>query len=152
MPPTILVVDDEPILRESLAALLMDEEFAVETAGDGRAALELHERVPVDLIVSDVMMPRLDGYALVAELREHGDQTPVILVSAAGRPACSLPGVSVLGKPFNLDTMLSLVASALEERRRMIAGREKVPAGRTGLARRHDTRPSGRGSRAAAFG
>ncbi len=112
MSASILVVDDEPGIREIVATLLMEARFDVRAAADGRAALALHQDKPADLIVSDVMMPRLDGYGLVAVLRQRGDRTPVILLSAAGRPAGG-NRVYALGKPFDLDVLMALVARAL---------------------------------------
>jgi DNA-binding response OmpR family regulator len=114
MSPTILAVDDEPVLRESLAAVLADESFEVRTAGDGRVAPAVHSADPADLIVSDAVMPEADGYHLVAWLRKGGDQTPVIPASAGGRPTCTLPAVYGLGKPFDVEEMLVLIGEALD--------------------------------------
>jgi len=112
-PATILVVDDEPAIRESLASLFGDEGFAVRTAQDGLEALILQKQQPVDLIISDVHMPLVGGDDLVAELRERGDRTPVVLMSAADVPACDLPGVRAMAKPFDLDVVLNLVTGML---------------------------------------
>src|SRR5215204_7581991 len=78
MSRTILVVDDDRPIAEVLADLLCDEGYDVRTAYDGQAALREIERQPVDLILSDVSMPKLDGPSLVRRLRERGDSTPVI--------------------------------------------------------------------------
>jgi DNA-binding response OmpR family regulator len=112
-PVTILVVDDEPAIRESLASLFGDEGFAVRTAQDGLEALILQNQQPADLIISDVHMPLVGGDDLVAELRERGDRTPVVLMSAAHVPACDLPGVRAMAKPFDLDVVLNLVTGML---------------------------------------
>ena len=106
---TILVVDDEPTLLESLASLFADEGFTVRTAEDGLEALLLQRQHPADLIISDVNMPLVEGPDLIAELREAGDRTPVVLMSAANLPVCDLPGVRSLAKPFDLEMVLGLV-------------------------------------------
>ena len=106
---TVLVVDDEPVIRESLAAVLMDEGFAVQTAEDGLEALILQTQRPADLILCDVNMPLVDGDERLAELRERGDRTPVVLMSAAQVPECNLPNIRSLQKPFDLDAVLDLI-------------------------------------------
>jgi len=106
---TILVVDDEPALREVLATLFREEGFTVATAEDGLEALLLQRRRPADLILTDVNMPLVEGVELVEELRENGDQTPVILMSSSDTRVGDLSHVSSLRKPFDLDTVLELV-------------------------------------------
>jgi CheY-like chemotaxis protein len=75
MPQAILVVDDEPTLVDSLALFLGDEGFTVLTGRNGAEALAHHDQTRADLIVSDVMMPIVDGHALVAALRFVGEQS-----------------------------------------------------------------------------
>jgi CheY-like chemotaxis protein len=112
----ILVVDDEPNVREVVNDILGDAGYTVETASDGRAALELIARTPPDLVVTDVMMPRLDGWALLARVRERFPDLPVIVMSAVDpRDASRRPGVTAdhtvfLCKPFDLETVLAIVA------------------------------------------
>lgn len=113
---SILIVDDQPTLRESLAALFADEGFSVRTAEDGLEALLLQRQRPSDLILSDVNMPLVEGPDLVAELRDAGDQTPVVLMSAADMPVCDLPGVRSLPKPFDLETVLALATELIADR------------------------------------
>ena len=108
---SILVVDDERPIRDLLAAVLVEEGYAVRCAADGLAALAEVERQPPDLVVSDVAMPRLDGIALAARLRARG--IAVVLVSAI-RAAVDLPGVPFIPKPFDLDDVLGTVAKSLE--------------------------------------
>ena len=101
-------------MREVLAALLSDEDFDVRTATDGQVALELLQGDgATDVIVSDVMMPNLDGHGLISKLRAAGDETPVILMSAAGQPHAAAPSVYPMGKPFDFDSMLSLIHTLL---------------------------------------
>lgn len=110
---TILVVDDEPALVDGLAVFLVDEGYSVRVARDGEEALMLQRAAPCDLIVSDVMMPRMDGWQLVAELREQGDATPVVLMSAGGRRPGDTPGISTMAKPFDLAALLSVIESLI---------------------------------------
>ena len=111
MPPTILVVDDEPGLRHALVELLIHAGFAVEQAGDGIMALrQIAGHVP-DLIVSDVQMPQLDGIGLVTTLAPHTPPIPVILMSANPLPVgCTQ---SFIRKPFDLEALLTLMARTL---------------------------------------
>ncbi|HEX9899727.1 MAG TPA: response regulator, partial [Candidatus Methylomirabilis sp.] len=78
----ILVVDDEESMREFLRILLEKEGHQVTTAGDGAAALALATKQDMDLIISDIKMPRLDGVGLLAGLRQHGLEVPMIMVTA----------------------------------------------------------------------
>ena len=113
----VLVVDDEPALLDVLAQVLADEGYAVATARDGEHALRQAERERPDLVLMDVMMPRLDGRDALRRLRVHPDlrAVPVILTSA-GVPAAQVePGVAFLRKPFDLDRLLALVARLLRE-------------------------------------
>src|SRR5919112_5400307 len=78
----ILVVEDEPVIRELMAILLEEEGYTVRQACDGLEALETLEQHPVDLVLSDVKMPRLDGASLAHQLRAQEHPLPVILMSA----------------------------------------------------------------------
>ena len=109
---TVLVVDDEPAIREVIATLLEDEGYLVRHAKDGLEALDAINGNRIDLIVSDVAMPRLDGASLVRKLRRRGHLTPVVLMSAVYADV-DLPGVRFVPKPFEIDRLLGTVASAL---------------------------------------
>src|SRR5438876_786656 len=84
MPATILVVDDEPANRELMVALLEPQGYAVLTAEDGQEALDLFANHPPDLVLLDVMMPRLDGVEVCRRLKNNPETrlTPVVLVTA----------------------------------------------------------------------
>ena len=113
--PSVLVVDDEREIVDLLQVVLEDEGYRVVPAFDGEQAWRLAHVEPPDLVISDVMMPRLSGVELVGRLRDSRERlakTPVILMSAADRT----PGdgrVTFLPKPFDLDRMLSLVSTEL---------------------------------------
>ena len=114
MTARILIVEDEPFIAMAVATALADEGYAVRTACSGRAALAALGREPVDLVVSDVMMPELDGLALVGELRRQGDRTPVLLMSAGAMIAALPAGTRFLRKPFDLDQMVDAVRQAVD--------------------------------------
>jgi CheY-like chemotaxis protein len=111
-PPTVLVVDDEPAIREVVACMLEDEGYAVKQATDGLEALREIEAEEIDLVLSDVKMPRLDGAALVQGLRRRKLAVPVVLMSAVSTGG-ELPGVPFLPKPFEPERLLSTVAAAI---------------------------------------
>lgn len=112
MPPLILIVDDEAIIREVLGVFLEDEGYRVAEAPDGAAALDVVERQPPDLILSDVMMPHVDGPELLRRLRARGVAVPVILLSA-GSASVDLPGVRLVRKPFDVEQVVREVGSSL---------------------------------------
>jgi two-component system, OmpR family, response regulator MprA len=114
--PTVLVVEDEPAIREVVADLLQNEGYAVRQASDGLQAIDELEVEDVDLVLSDVRMPRLDGPSLAHRLRGHGHAVPVVLMSAVDCQV-DLPGVRFLPKPFDCDYLLHVVGSALRANR-----------------------------------
>ena len=110
----ILIVDDEPSVRDVMAAVLIDAGYSVQTAADGRIALKIIDDARPDLIISDVMMPHLDGWALLDHTRERDPALPVILMSAGdwirARRMMPLPDHAVfLAKPFAIEELLALV-------------------------------------------
>lgn len=112
--PYVLVAEDEQALADMVRTFLEDEGYRVKVANDGDAALRMIAHEPPDLVLADVMMPRLDGFGLTRELRHRGCFTPVVLMSAvfAGNgPA----GVRMVSKPFDLDDLLSELESVLHE-------------------------------------
>jgi DNA-binding NtrC family response regulator len=80
----VLVVEDDESQREGLGAMVGSLGFTAVTARDGREALELHAENPVDLILTDLIMPGMDGFELLRSLEEHGDRTPTIVLTGFG--------------------------------------------------------------------
>ncbi len=110
---TVLVVDDEPVLRVLVREILQDEGYAVIDAADGRSMLELLQDVHPDLVLMDVMMPGIDGREAYQALRSRGDMPnlPVVMMSAAVQPSKLDPSIAAfLRKPFDLSELLELVA------------------------------------------
>ena len=110
--PTVLIVEDEPAIRAVVAALLEEEGYAVRRARDGLEALTIVDTDRVDLVLSDVVMPQLDGASLVRQLRQRGHLVPVVLMSAVYADV-DLPGVPFVPKPFDVDRLLEAVATAM---------------------------------------
>src|SRR5262245_47785465 len=79
---SILVIDDEEIMREILETLLVREGYAVRLAASGAEGLELARTLPFDAVIVDVMMPAMDGLTVLDELRKHDDELPVIMITA----------------------------------------------------------------------
>ncbi len=112
---TILVVDDEPDIRELVVDILGDEGYVTLAAGDGMAALEVLRETAIDVVIADTMMPRLGGVELIQSMREQSAlrDVPVILMSAALRPNLDGLGVcSFLPKPFDVTALLNAVSEA----------------------------------------
>src|SRR5688500_5446588 len=81
---TVLVVDDSAVDRRLVAGLLKQSNLQVEMAETGREALDCLRATPIDLVVTDLQMPELDGLGLVRHVRDHGPHVPVILITAHG--------------------------------------------------------------------
>ncbi len=112
---TILVVDDEEAVVEFVASLLEDIGYRVLRAYDGASALEIARAEHPDLVITDIMMPVMNGVELCRQLHAlpEGQQIPVILMTAGRAPATDCPGVQLLSKPFDLDSLEQAVTSLL---------------------------------------
>ncbi len=118
--PRILVVDDNADIREYVAGLLADD-YAVQTAVDGLDGLEQARRLPPDLVLTDVMMPRMDGFELLAALQADATTVgvPVVMLSARAGEEGTLQGLDAgaddyLVKPFTARELLARVRANLE--------------------------------------
>jgi two-component system response regulator MprA len=115
----VLVVDDDPSIREVLISALEDEGYEVRAAPDGAVALELLESWRPDVILLDLMMPNVDGWTFRTRQLAAGmaDQVPVIVLSAGynlQRPSVEgLRATAVMAKPFDLDALLGFVGGLL---------------------------------------
>ncbi len=120
---TLLVVEDETPIRELLVRALADLGYQVLDAEDGVAALELIERhhATIDLLLTDVQMPRLNGSALATSVRDRCPHLPIIFISGfAGLEGVALESLRAIGpilaKPFAVDTLASAIRTALDQR------------------------------------
>ena len=114
----ILVVDDEKLLVKGIKFNLENDGYEVVTGCDGMEAVELAASETPDLIVLDLMMPRLDGYGLIRELREAGDTTPVLMVTVKDsfddmRTGFHAGADDYLTKPVNFEELLLRVGALL---------------------------------------
>lgn len=108
---SILVVDDEPAFRSLLAATLEQDGYHVIEAGDGAEAIELLERVKhVDLVVTDIRMPQMDGVALTNALRKTQPYVPVVFITGYPRMLrAPVENSCMLSKPFLRDDLMKAV-------------------------------------------
>ncbi len=114
----ILVVDDEPAVREAIRRSLAFEGYDTELAADGLAALEQVEAARPDVIVLDVLMPRMDGLTTARRLRAAGVTTPILMLTARDTVGDRVTGLDAgaddyLVKPFELDELLARLRALL---------------------------------------
>ena len=113
----ILIVDDDSHIAELISLYLTKECFQCEMAGDGETALSLHETFKPDLILLDIMLPGMDGYAVCREIRRHS-ATPIIMLSAKGEVFDRVLGLELgaddyIIKPFDTKEMVARVKAVL---------------------------------------
>ncbi|MFL5312755.1 MAG: response regulator transcription factor [Myxococcales bacterium] len=112
--PRVLIVDDEFDIAETMAELLGAEGYAVALAHDGLHAFEQIPKFEPDLILLDLMMPRMNGFEVLERLREARNPTPVVVVSAnQGYEAADLNVAGKVRKPCSFERLLDAVKAAL---------------------------------------
>jgi len=119
---TILVVEDEPSISEVVGLYLRRAGYQVQSASDGTAALETLARQMPDLVVLDIMLPQVDGFAITRWIRDRGD-TPIIIVSSRREESDRIAGLELgaddyLVKPFSPQELVSRVRAVLRRARR----------------------------------
>jgi len=117
----VLVVEDEPHLAAGVVENLRAEGYEVDAVADGRHALEWLEARSCDLVLLDVMLPEVDGFAVCRVMRDRGDNTPVLFLTARGDPADRVRGLEAggddyLAKPFHLQELLLRIRAILRRR------------------------------------
>lgn len=129
MTAQLLLVDDEPGLREAVQAYLEESGFTVQTANNGNEGWEMVQRFTPDLVISDVMMPQVDGYQLLKKLREdvRFQALPVVFLTARGMTSDRIAGYDAgcdayLPKPFDPDELVSIIKSILTRQKAAQAG------------------------------
>ncbi|MEW5762704.1 MAG: response regulator transcription factor [Bacillota bacterium] len=128
--PLILLVDDERLLVKGLRRSLEDNGFEVLTAFDGEEALAVLERSPVDLVVLDIMLPKIDGWEVCRRIRRRWN-TPVIMLTARGDDTDKIVGLEVgaddyVAKPFNTRELIARIRAVLRRAGRAV---DAPPAG-----------------------
>jgi two-component system, OmpR family, response regulator len=119
--PTILVVDDEAHIRELVRLYLEDEGFDIVEKSNGGDALDYAENHRLDLVILDIMMPKLDGWVLCTKLRELGDM-PILMITAKGETGDRIKGFKLgtddyLAKPFDPVELVLRVKALLKRYR-----------------------------------
>jgi DNA-binding response OmpR family regulator len=117
----VLLVEDFQILRESLAQGLREAGYAVDAAGDGEEGLWYAQSSPYDVLILDLMLPKLDGLSLLKKLRENNDQTHVLILTARDAPEDRVKGLDLgaddyLPKPFVLAELLARVRALVRRK------------------------------------
>lgn len=130
----ILVVDDEAHLADGIRENLSAEGYEASVAYDGAAGLDAVHAGAFDLVIVDVMMPKMDGLELCASLRRAGDQTPVLFLTVKGAPEDRIRGFEAggddyLGKPFHLRELLMRVSAILRRSRWYDEARDELEFG-----------------------
>jgi len=123
MSARLLLVDDEPGLREAVQAYLEDSNFTVEVASNARDGWELLQQHNPDLVISDIMMPQVDGYQFLKQVREDPryKALPVVFLTAKGMTGDRIQGYQAgcdayLSKPFDPDELVAIVTNLLARR------------------------------------
>jgi len=134
----ILIVDDDPHIRELVTVFLKREGFDVQEAGDGVQALSTLDSVKIDLAIIDVMMPNMDGWELCQELKATFDM-PVLMLTARGETSQKLKGFQLgtddyLVKPFEPLEMVARVKALLKRYR--IATSQRIQVGELSMDRK----------------
>ncbi|MEG4284120.1 response regulator transcription factor [Microcoleus sp. A006_D1] len=119
----LLLVDDEPGLREAVQAYLEDSDFSVEVASNARDGWEILQQINPDLVISDIMMPQVDGYQFLKQVREDPryKALPVVFLTAKGMTGDRIQGYQAgcdayLSKPFDPDELVAIVTNLLARR------------------------------------
>jgi nitrogen regulation protein NR(I) len=137
----VLIVDDEPNLRKILAAQLSRDGYDVMTAEDGERGLALLREHHIDLVVTDLKMPKVDGMALLREALRLDPDLPVVMITAHGTVDTAVEALKIgafdyLTKPFDKDEVRQIVAKALRTRQlagEEVSGRQVAPGARFGI-------------------
>jgi DNA-binding NarL/FixJ family response regulator len=123
MPGQLVLVDDEPGLREAVQAYLEDSDFTVHTASNAREGWDLVQQKLPDLVITDVMMPQVDGYQFLKQLRDDPrfKSLPVVFLTARGMTGDRIQGYEAgcdayLPKPFDPDELVAIVNRLLQQR------------------------------------
>jgi DNA-binding response OmpR family regulator len=118
----ILIIDDEPQIRSMLKMMLEREGFNVIVASDGKEGMKIFEKEPVDLVITDLIMPEKEGIEVIQELRKNNSNLPIIAISGGGKnsPDTYLNIAKLLGanaifeKPVAKEKLIDAVNKALD--------------------------------------
>lgn len=121
----LLVIEDEVMLNRSIVKLLKTQQYSVDAANDGEEAIDYIRATNYDVIISDIMMPRLDGLGVLKYLRNHQIKTPVLMLTAKDTLEDKVTGLDAgaddyLVKPFEFDELLARIRVMLRRNNREI--------------------------------
>jgi DNA-binding NtrC family response regulator len=119
--PRILVVDDELLIRDLLYDFFSGQGWDISVAENGAKALEILERKEIDLLLTDLRMPEMDGITLTSEVRENYPQIPIVIMTAYPSVETAVEAIrhkvaDYVVKPFNVNQLLKTLRMQLEER------------------------------------
>lgn len=148
----LVVVDDEPTIRELLTTSLRFAGFEVHAAADGASALTLVRDTHPDLVVLDVMLPDMDGFTVTRRMRDRGLDVPVLFLTARDDTADKVTGLTVGGddyvtKPFSLEEVVARIRAVLRRGRAVQAGADDAVLRYADLEIDEDAREVRRGGR-----
>ncbi|MDX9991643.1 MAG: response regulator transcription factor [Anaerolineales bacterium] len=131
MPETILVVEDEPALQETLVYNLEKEGYIVKSTADGRNALETARKLNPDLIVLDIMLPSMDGIEVCKTLRRESFNSPILMLTARDDEIDRVVGLEIgtddyITKPFSMRELLARVKAQLRRTRVLREDLDKI--------------------------
>lgn len=114
----VLLVEDEPALSMIVKDALEKKEFVVDTAANGEIGLEMFHRLKPDILVADIMMPKMDGFTMAQLIRQTDKQTPILFLSAKSRTDDVVQGFEIGGndylkKPFGMDELIVRIKALL---------------------------------------
>lgn len=133
MPKTkILLIDDEPLVRDELGGLLRDENYEVSTAGDGEEGLALFRTSQPDMVITDVRMPRRDGLSVAVTIRREDPTVPVTVITGHGSEAMAIEALRAgvtdfIKKPVRLDDLIAALARMEAARCPPATERDELP-------------------------
>lgn len=130
--PRVAVVDDEPALRETLALALGREKFRVELHADGFEAWRAFERELPDVVILDILLPRIDGLELLRRLRASSRDLPILMLTSKGEEFDRVLGLEMgaddyLSKPFSIRELVARIRVLLRRTALLAEGRESPP-------------------------
>ena len=145
----ILIIEDELPMRRALEDVLLAEGYRVLSAADGESGLRRALEEKPDLVLLDIMMPRLDGYAVCAELRRLGNPVPILMLTAKGQVEDRVAGLDAgaddyLTKPFSTDELLARVRALLRRTQRQARTPTRLRLGQTEIDLARQTAVRGR--------
>jgi DNA-binding NtrC family response regulator len=122
---SVLVIDDEEIMRDILGTLLEREGYSVRLASSGQEGIDLAKSLPFDAVIVDVMMPGIDGLQVLDELKKHDEELPVLMITAYASMESAISAMKkgafdYITKPFKNDEVLVVLQNAIE-RRQLVA-------------------------------